>query len=59
MEQNINNYFAGGSVATGESLTALVSSKQSAPLAVWFEDGSQQGNDNLRSIGRLPPHGAQ
>ena len=38
MEQNINDYLAGGSVVREESLTALVSSKQSAPLSTHFPD---------------------
>ena len=38
IEQNINDYLAGGSVVRRESLTALVSSKQSAPLSTHFPD---------------------
>jgi penicillin-binding protein 1A len=38
MEQNINDYLAGGSVATGESLSALNPSNQPPPLSVRFTD---------------------
>jgi penicillin-binding protein 1A len=40
MEQNINDYLAGGSVVTGESLSALNPSNPPPPLSVRFEDGS-------------------
>ena len=40
MEQNINDYLAGGSVATGESLTGVNPSNPSPQLSVRFEDGS-------------------
>jgi penicillin-binding protein 1A len=45
MEQNINDYLAGGSVATGESLSALYTTNPSPPLSPRFEDGSET---NLR-----------
>jgi penicillin-binding protein 1A len=38
MEQNINDYLASGSLVMGESLSALVSSEQSAPLSLHFPD---------------------
>jgi penicillin-binding protein 1A len=41
MEQNINDYLAGGSVATGESLSALYTTNPSPPLLPRFEDGSE------------------
>ncbi|MGZ8486121.1 MAG: transglycosylase domain-containing protein [Candidatus Binatia bacterium] len=40
MEQNINDYLAAASVPTGEVMSAVNSSHQSAPLAVWVEAGS-------------------
>ncbi len=40
MEQNINEYLAGGSVATRESLSALNPSNQPPPPSPRFEDGS-------------------
>src|SRR6266478_5419179 len=39
MEQNINDYLTGGSMAKGESLTALDPSNPPAPLSVRFADG--------------------
>jgi membrane carboxypeptidase/penicillin-binding protein len=38
MEQNINDYLAGGSVVTGESLNALNPSNPPPPLSVGFTD---------------------
>jgi len=40
MEQNINDYLAGGSVAAGESLIALHPLNPSPPLSLRLEDGS-------------------
>ena len=40
MEQNINDYLAGGSVAKGESLSAFHPINRSQPLSLRFEDGS-------------------
>ena len=41
MEQNINDYLTGGSMAKGESLTALDPSNPPAPLSVRFADGGE------------------
>jgi hypothetical protein len=41
MEQNINDYLAGDSIAKGESLTALNPSNPPAPLSVRFADGGE------------------
>ncbi|MGE5820929.1 MAG: hypothetical protein ACM37Z_23105 [Deltaproteobacteria bacterium] len=38
MEQNINDYLAGGSVVTGECLNALNPSNPPPPLSVRFTD---------------------
>jgi penicillin-binding protein 1A len=40
IEQNINDYLAGGSPATGESLSALHPINPSPPLSLRFEEGS-------------------
>jgi len=41
MEQNINDYLAGDSIAKGESLTGLKPSNPPAPLSVRFTDGGE------------------
>jgi penicillin-binding protein 1A len=41
MEQNINDYLAGGSIAKEESLTGLNPSNPPPPLSVRFTDGGQ------------------
>jgi len=41
MEQNINDYLAGDSIARGESLTGLNPSNPPAPLSVRFADGGE------------------
>jgi penicillin-binding protein 1A len=41
MEQNINDYLADGSVATGESSSAFNSSNQPPPLSVGFTEGGE------------------
>lgn len=41
MEQNINDYLAGGAVMTGESLSALNPSNQPPPLSVRFRGGGE------------------
>jgi penicillin-binding protein 1A len=41
MEQNINDYLAGGAVVTGESLSALHPANQPPPLSVRFRDGGE------------------
>ena len=41
MEQNINDYLAGESIAKGESLTGLKPSNPPAPLSVRFADGGE------------------
>jgi len=41
MEQNINNYLVGDSIANGESLSALNPPSPPAPLSVRFTDGGE------------------
>jgi len=41
IEQNINDYLAGGSVVTAESLSALNTSDQLPPLSARFKDGGE------------------
>ncbi len=41
MEQNINDYLAGNSIAKGESLTGLNPSNLASPLSVRFADGGE------------------
>jgi len=41
MEQNINDYLAGDSIAKGESLTELNPSNPPAPLSVRLADGGE------------------
>ncbi|MBF8254903.1 MAG: hypothetical protein HW373_1598 [Deltaproteobacteria bacterium] len=41
IEQNINDYLAGGAVVTGEFLSALNTSNQPQPLSVRFRDGGE------------------
>jgi len=41
MEQNINNYLVGDSIANGESLSALNPPNPPAPLSVRFVDSGE------------------
>jgi len=45
MEQNINDYLAGDSIAKGESLTGLNSSNPPAPLSVRFSDRGEPSQE--------------